>query len=171
MMEKYHILVSKLALKGVFSPLALEEIIRSNIGQDRFLKKVTPRFHFDNDISAGLAFIVAERAKIEDLCNLQQGHKLQRAILGRICHAVQDFYSHTNYVDLWLKTHGGLKMTDPGEIEALDEAILNHWHSQVRRRFVTFSMGLPNFHFFFALDSWVYGLTDYLQAYDHHRKD
>ena len=49
-----------------------------------------------------------------------------RAAFGRLTHAVQDFYSHSNYVDLWLGANGGLANSRPEDINGLDPALLNH---------------------------------------------
>jgi hypothetical protein len=43
---------------------------------------------------------------------------------GRLTHAVQDFYSHTSYVSMWLAQHNGTP-PPPSEIDPLQKDIID----------------------------------------------
>ncbi len=127
MLRLYHKRATQLALDGHFSASALAEIIDANLAQDDFSNQLgaTSHYHFDNNrIAEGEAYVEEQRLLI--LQGPSEGHnpRVQRRAFGRLCHAVQDFYSHTNYVDLWLTTHGGTFANYPEEIDPLDNAIL-----------------------------------------------
>ncbi|HSO27507.1 MAG TPA: hypothetical protein VLS48_05515 [Anaerolineales bacterium] len=66
-----------------------------------------PEYHFDNNrLTAGASYIRRQRDLA--LHNLKQ-HKPRPAwqAFGRLLHAAQDFYAHTNYVRLWIALHTG----------------------------------------------------------------
>jgi len=97
----YHRQVLERALGDHVSPRALEAIYQANIGQDKLDGLLNhPEYHFDNnDVSGGLAYI-------EECCAIAVQNALAqpaeaRAAFGRLTHAAQDFYSHSNYVALW----------------------------------------------------------------------
>ena len=46
-----------------------------------------------------------------------------RQALGRLTHSWQDFYSHSNYVRLWVSTHAGLP---PQDIEVNHPLLIHH---------------------------------------------
>lgn len=125
MLPRYHAAITARALGAHFDAPALRQIVRANVGQDSVasLLGVHPEIHVDNDLIApALASMEAEHARIAALVAQPNGGTAQRHALGRLCHTVQDFYSHSNYVDLWLAQHGGT--ATPGEIDALDPRIL-----------------------------------------------
>ncbi len=126
---KYHEIVTRKVLGRFFDEAALEEVLVANLGQDSLwgMRALKPRLHFDNSLIAeGLAYVEQQHARIAELARTSGSEGEQRAALGRLCHSVQDYYAHTNYVDLWLETHGGSAQTSPEEIDPLSEAIANH---------------------------------------------
>ena len=75
-----------------------------------------------NAFAAGRAYIESQRLLIQPA--LQAGEAAQaRAAFGRLSHTAQDFYAHTNYVDLWLNTHPAGSASSA--IDPLDSEILN----------------------------------------------
>lgn len=135
----YHIQVLKRALAACVSARALAGISAANLGQDSIIGLVGhPQFHADDSLFAEMLAYIEE--------NRQQAARARRpqeawAALGRLTHAAQDFYSHSNYVALWLETYAGTgpianpdaaKGMDhatwpaPEVIDALDPAILKH---------------------------------------------
>ena len=127
MLRSYHRLATLQALQGLFSPSALAEVIDANLAQDDLSNQLgsTPHYHFDNNrIAESEAYVEDQRRMVVQ--GPQEGltPRVQRRAFGRLCHAVQDFYSHTNYVDLWLTMHGGTLGNYPNEIEPLEQAIL-----------------------------------------------
>ncbi len=45
---------------------------------------------------------------------------------GRLTHTAQDFYSHSNYVDLWLAIQPNGLVPAPREIDPLDDALVEN---------------------------------------------
>ncbi len=123
MIAEYHIAVLTETLGPHFSASALQQIIRANLGQDSGWTQFQMHVHFDNCAFAkGRAFVEQQHALIAGT----DDPKLMRAALGRLTHAVQDFYSHSNYVDLWLEANGGFAKARPEDMDGLDPALLNH---------------------------------------------
>jgi hypothetical protein len=126
MLKTYHRAITTQALNGFFSPAALECIILANLGQDHWLYGQIghPEYHFDqNAFLEGLAYI--ERNRMIFRSRLEAGdNALARQALGRLTHAAQDFYAHSNYVALWLGRFLPGQPPPPAEIDALDEALL-----------------------------------------------
>ncbi|MBI3241562.1 MAG: hypothetical protein HYZ49_04630 [Chloroflexi bacterium] len=123
MIAKYHIAVLTETIGSHFSPAALGQIIEANLGQDRGLNQLKWHVHFDNCAFAkGRAYVEEQHALIAGT----DDPAIMRAAFGRLSHAIQDFYSHSNYVDLWLESNGGFANTCPEDINGLDPALLNH---------------------------------------------
>jgi len=124
MLHKYHAAMLAETLGQFFAPFALTEIIAANLWQDSpFTLLGHPQIHFDNlQFAAALTYIDQQHAC---LARAKDSHEM-RAAFGRLTHGAQDFYAHSNYVDLWLAANGGLANTRPDDIDGLDPAILNH---------------------------------------------
>lgn len=117
----YHISVLTETLGTQVSARALQAIIAGNLGQDAGWNQFKPHVHFDNSLFAdGLAFMEEQHAIIARSNNAHE----MRAAFGKLTHAAQDFYSHSNYVDLWLEANGGFEKTKPGDINGLDKKLL-----------------------------------------------
>jgi hypothetical protein len=128
MLQTYHRLITTQALNEVFSPPALEIIIAANLGQDHFLRGQFghPEYHFDgNTFAESRAFIGRNRDLVRPALEAGDAAAAQRA-LGRLTHAAQDFYAHSNYVALWLARFPPGGWPSPQEIEPFDEASLHH---------------------------------------------
>ena len=123
MKTRFHIDITRNALEDHFSSNALQKIVRANILQDRIKFQFGHDFiHFDSSaFSESLEYIDKQK---EQLIKSIVEEKLQQAwaSLGRILHGWQDFYSHSNYVDLWLKKTKNPQST---EINHNDQEILN----------------------------------------------
>lgn len=129
MLRQYHQSITQQALESYFEPSALSEVIDANLAQDAITNQLgaTPYFHFDNNlIGEGNAYVEAQHVLIVQLAAEHGRSRVQRRAFGRLCHAVQDFYSHTNFVELWLSEHGGLMANSPDKIDALDHQLLQH---------------------------------------------
>ncbi len=122
MLARYHTAVLTETLGPLLSARALEAIISANLGQDSLRYQInTPHFHFDNCAFAeSLAYIERQHTLIAAASNAPA----MWAAFGRLSHVAQDFYSHSNYVDLWLAAHGGLAHTCPDGINGLDPGLL-----------------------------------------------
>ncbi len=124
MKTKYHIEITRKALQSHFSESALEVIIQANIRQDRLSYQIGHDYiHFDGSAFArGFEYIHEQEAQIFD--GIKRSDYMQAwQAFGRITHSWQDFYSHSNYVGLWLKRHPA---EPPEKITDDDPDILNH---------------------------------------------
>ena len=123
MKSKYHIEMTREALEGAFSDSALKTILRANIWQDRPRNQFGRDYiHFDGSaFEDGYAYIATQKQAIIKFIQSGKVRAAQKAF-GRIIHTWQDFYSHSNYVQLWLKIHPG---STSDEIQPADPAILD----------------------------------------------
>lgn len=107
MKEKYHRAITGQALRLYFEPAALEEVIRANVGQDALRYQFGhDHFHYDNNaFAAGDAYIAEQRRVVLETLQNSGLVSLARAAFGRLIHAAQDFYAHSNYTALWRERH------------------------------------------------------------------
>jgi hypothetical protein len=120
----YHRQILARAIGARISPRALAAITRANLNQDRpaglFFHS---EYHFDeNGIAQGLAYIEACRAGAVRAAVPTQAW----AAFGRLTHAAQDFYAHSNYVRLWEEQFDGRPLPEPRMLDGLDPRLLNH---------------------------------------------
>jgi hypothetical protein len=126
MLIRYHISITRKALSDHFSPNALKAILAANVRQDNLLTGQIghDEYHYDNNaIAESDAYLEEQRALT--LFSLE-GNDLPAAwaSFGRLIHTAQDFYAHSNYVDLWLSRFNGQTPPPPPEIApVLDELI------------------------------------------------
>ena len=124
MLIPIHEEMTREALGEHFSPRALEIIIAANRKQDAIRGQIGhDEFHFDNHaIEKGLRYINEQRGFV--LASLLSPGVLSAWIaFGRLTHTAQDFYSHTNYISLWLDQHPGTPPTPP-EIDPVQKSLL-----------------------------------------------
>ncbi|MEA3326452.1 MAG: hypothetical protein U9R53_03985 [Chloroflexota bacterium] len=124
MKTKYHIEITHTALSSHFSYEALQPIIKANIRQDRIYYQLGhDHYHFDNSsFGQGFSYIKTQEEKLIHAITQEQ-HDIARDSFGRITHSWQDFYSHSNYVKLWLGTSC---ISSPCKIVHDDEEVMNH---------------------------------------------
>jgi hypothetical protein len=128
MLLQYHVSITRKALGERFSPRALKTIIAANLKQDNLLTGQIghDEYHYDNNaIAASDRYIEEQRAQC--LSSLDN-HDLLSAwsAFGRLLHTAQDFYAHSNYVDLWLSRFDrmGYKPPPPSEIAPLTDDLV-----------------------------------------------
>ena len=124
MLIPIHEEMTREALGAHFSAGALEIIIAANRKQDAIRGQIGhDEFHFDNNaIEKGLRYINEQRGFV--LASLLSPGVLSAWIaFGRLTHTAQDFYSHTNYISLWLDQHPGTPPTPP-EIDPVQKSLL-----------------------------------------------
>lgn len=127
MLKPYHIEMTRLALGEHFSSNALEKITNANLYQDRLLAQIGhDEYHFDGSaFEKSYAYVEEQRALT--LSSLMVNHASSAwSAFGRLTHAVQDFYSHSNYVDLWLTSRSNGTAPVPSEIDPTAEDLLHH---------------------------------------------
>lgn len=106
MLQKYHVEILQQSLGGRFSTTALTKIVGANVYQDRVSAQLGhDEYHFDNNaFEKSYAYIEGQRSLI--ISSLQAGDASSAwSAFGRLTHTAQDFYAHTNYIDLWLSLH------------------------------------------------------------------
>ena len=124
MLIPIHEEMTREALGSQFSAGALEIIIAANRKQDAIRGQIGhDEFHFDNNaIEKGLRYINEQRGFV--LASLLSPGVLSAWIaFGRLTHTAQDFYSHTNYISLWLDQHPGTPPTPP-EIDPVQKSLI-----------------------------------------------
>jgi len=104
MLIQYHESITRRAISERFSPRALGVILSANLKQDDLLTGQVghDEYHYDNNaIAESNRYIEEQRALT--LSTLQSDDPSTAwAAFGRLIHTAQDFYAHSNYVDLWL---------------------------------------------------------------------
>ena len=126
MLTIYHRAITLQALGAVFSPPALETVIAANLGQDHWLcgQIGHPEYHFDQNVFAkSWDYIEKNRALVRPALEAGEARSAQRA-LGRLTHAGQDLYAHSNYISLWLSRFPQGKWPLPNEINPFDNGLL-----------------------------------------------
>ncbi len=124
MLIPIHEEMTREALSVHFSPRALEVILAANRKQDALHGLIGhDEYHFDNNaFDKGRAYINEQRGYI--LASLLSPGVLSAWIaFGRLTHSVQDFYSHTNYVSMWLDQHPGTPPAAP-EIDPVQKNLI-----------------------------------------------
>ena len=128
----YHREILQKALGERVSPRALEAITAANLNQDSLAGLLRPEFHFDDSqFDQSLAYV--------EECRAAGGRAVDPAeawaAFGRLTHSVQDFYAHSNYVQLWADLQTlipGDRDTDrarlppTSKMKALDAYLLKH---------------------------------------------
>jgi hypothetical protein len=125
MIKAYHQAILEQALKNNVSSRVLSQMISANLGQDAwYYQFIHPHFHFDNNaFSTGEAYIVTQRETMFEA--LRNGNTIKAwKAFGKLSHAAQDFYAHSNYISLWLASYG-TSDPQPEEIDPLDPVLLS----------------------------------------------
>ena len=126
MRKIYHLEICKRALADYFSARALDIIMKANIGQDKVRYQFKhPHFHFDsNEFEASFNYIEEQRQIILEINNSFDKLRASWQAFGRLTHVVQDFYAHSNYIQLWLNTFSYTNTPTPQQVVAMDMDIL-----------------------------------------------
>lgn len=124
MQTKYHIQITRNALEKEFSESALITIIKANTRQDRISHSIGhDHIHFDGSaFDQGFRYI-SHQENMFIKCVSSFNFEGARQALGRMTHSWQDFYSHSNYVKLWLDQN---ENSAPESIVTDDPEIMNH---------------------------------------------
>ena len=115
-----------LAFDDVFRSRALEKMIEANVKQDRLLGLIGhDEYHFDNNaFEKSYAYIEEQRALTVSGLMANDGPSAWAAF-GRLTHTAQDFYAHSNYIDLWLSRQPDGAIPTPSEVDPLDPNLIN----------------------------------------------
>jgi len=125
MKRALHRAITERAVGECFDSQALMEIVAANLGQDALYYQVGhAHFHYDeNAFEASDRYVSLQHHALEKA--LERGKAVDaRRAFGRLSHAVQDFYAHSNYVALWLARFSGTPPA-PEAMEILDREVLS----------------------------------------------
>jgi hypothetical protein len=126
MLIEYHESITRKALSERFSPHALQAVLAANLKQDNLLTGQVGHneYHYDNNAIAESNQYVEKQRRLT-LSALQDEDLLAAwAAFGRLTHTAQDFYAHSNYVDLWLSQFDNQAPPPPPEIAPLLDKLL-----------------------------------------------
>ena len=123
MLVPIHDEMTREALSTRFSQRALKEILAANRKQDALSGQMGhDEFHFDNNaIDAGQRYIAEQRDLVIKSLSSSDIFSAWHAF-GRLTHTTQDFYSHTNYISLWLDQYDGAPPAPP-EIDPVQPSL------------------------------------------------
>ena len=126
MLTRYHIEILSDALADCFSSRALSAISKANVNQDRLSGLFGhDEFHFDNNVfEKSYAYIEEQRSLIVSSLKTNNATSAWSAF-GRLTHTAQDFYSHSNYITLWLSHQDGETPPAPPKVDPVDLTLLN----------------------------------------------
>lgn len=119
MHKTYHRIITEEGLGIDLGASALETVVAANLAQDSLLQGQIghPEFHFDeNAFTESLTFMKRQRMLIAQALDAGQPIPARKA-LGRLTHAGQDFYAHSNYISLWLSRFPQDTWPNPGEVD------------------------------------------------------
>jgi len=117
MLIHIHEEMTREALSPRISPRALEIVIAANLKQDSWRGMTGhDEYHFDNNsIEKGNRYIIEQRGFVIATL-LSSGIISAWIAFGRLLHAAQDFYAHTNYISMWLDQHNNGTLSPPPPI-------------------------------------------------------
>ncbi len=144
MIAHYHRQITLTSLNKEFSLAALETIITYNLKQDSLRGLIGhPEYHYDGSLIAeGNEYVRQQRHSIWRELSRTADPTSAWQVFGRITHAVQDFYAHSNYIALWLEKFSGhagkwqpanVQQPRAHLIEPLDTDILEHPELKIRQ--------------------------------------
>ena len=127
MLTRYHIEILSAALADCFSSRALLAIFKANVNQDRPSGQFGhDEYHVDNNsFKQSNAYLEEQRALTISSLKASDAKSAWSAF-GRLTHTAQDFYAHSNYIDLWLSRFNGETRPAPPEVAPIDSTLINH---------------------------------------------
>jgi hypothetical protein len=133
MRQTFHRVITTQALGNIFSPKAMDVIVCANLGQDHWIRGQFghPEYHFDNNkLTESQAYIDWNRSLIKPALETKNAPAAQTAF-GRLIHAAQDFYAHSNYVAIWMERFNHQVLSSAEAVEPMVMSILEdrHLHS------------------------------------------
>jgi hypothetical protein len=114
------------ALDGLVSARALRRMIQANAGVDAVWNQLgRHELHVDDNAFEGAdAYMAEQRQRIGPALEAGQPAAAWDAF-GRLSHTAQDFYAHSNYVDLWTACQPEGMVPPASQIDPLDDVLAN----------------------------------------------
>jgi hypothetical protein len=127
MLLSVHVEITRRALRETFGRRALDTIVASNLRLDAINNQFGhDAFHFDNNaFEPARAYIDKQRSLIRPALEHRDAGAAWQAF-GRLTHTAQDFYAHSNYVDLWLACQPNGMHPAAGEIDPMDDTLVEN---------------------------------------------
>ncbi len=127
MLIQYHKSITRKALGEHFSPRALQAILSANIKQDDILTGQIghDEYHYDNNAIDKSDHYIEEQRALTLSALQSDAPPAAWAAFGRLIHTAQDFYAHSNYVDLWLSGFIDQTPPPPAEIAPLMDELIH----------------------------------------------
>ncbi len=124
MLQSVHVQMMYAALDGRFSARAMKVVIDANVQVDALWNQLgRHELHFDdNAFEKAYAYLAEQRALIRPALEAGRPQQAWKAF-GRLTHTAQDFYSHSNYVDLWISRFPDGMAPRASQIEPLDDGL------------------------------------------------
>jgi hypothetical protein len=125
MLVRHHIDITRQAIGADVSPRALDAILSANCVQDGLCYQLGhDHFHFDNNqFDKSHAYMEEQRALVRT--DIERGDaKFAWRAFGRMIHAAQDFYAHSDYIPRWLARFDGSTPPPPPEVDPVTPEIL-----------------------------------------------
>ncbi len=125
MRAQYHRDITRRALESYFGSRPLRVILRANLRQDSLPHQFGhDHFHFDsNQFDASYAYMDAQRGLVRACLERGDADSAWRAF-GRLIHAAQDFYAHSDYIPRWLSRFNGATPPPPPEVDPVSSEVL-----------------------------------------------
>jgi hypothetical protein len=144
MLKPVHVQITRLALNSRFSERALGVIVGANVGVDSLPNLIGHvEYHFDdNAFEQSRAYMEGQRELILPALEAGDARAAWQAF-GRLTHTAQDFYAHSNYVDLWLACQANGMEPAANEIDPLDDSLVEN--PSLRSGKMYFPLGLLSF--------------------------
>ena len=126
MLKPVHAQITRKGLAGKFSARALAAIVGANLKQDRFLALIGhDEFHFDSNAFARSYTYLEEQRRLTRSA-LEANHVPSAwSAFGRLIHTAQDFYAHSNYIDLWLALQPEGTQPSPADVDPLHPDLIH----------------------------------------------
>ena len=101
-------------------------IIAGNLYQDRLRGQLGhDEYHFDNNAFEKSYEYMEQQRALTVSSLLANDAPAAWSAFGRLTHAAQDFYAHSNYIDLWLASQPDGAIPTPSEVDPLDPNLIN----------------------------------------------
>ena len=144
MLKPVHAEITRRALDGRFSAPALAAILKANLGVDSLFNLIGHiEYHFDdNAFERSRAHLAAQHALVRPALERGDPRAAWQAF-GRLTHTAQDFYAHSNYVDLWLACQPDGLVPAASEIDPVDDSLIEN--PSLRSGKMYFPLGLLSF--------------------------
>ena len=126
MLQNFHTDITQQALGERFSAAALEKIIAANVYQDRLRGQIGhEEYHFDNNaFEKSYAYVEKQRTLVVSSLEADDVPSAWSSF-GRLIHTAQDFYAHSNYIDLWLSCQPDGAIPTPSEVDPVDPDLID----------------------------------------------